>query len=80
MGGSVGGIMSKSITHKIPVDKIINSDHRWKERMEAMRGTMYKVEHLQNNIYQVIQHDLVVFQGKLAECEAYIRLHEGGYM
>ena len=51
---------------------------------------MYKVRLLQNDIYQVvyIQEDehkwdmgvKVEHQGSLPECEAYIRLHEGGYV
>ena len=45
----------------------------------------YIVEHLQNDIYQVIEdheHDNipymmpVVFQGTLSDCEAYIRLKQ----
>ena len=44
----------------------------------------YSVYHYMDNTYEVIEtiegfgHS--VFQGGLADCEAYIRLHEGGYM
>lgn len=27
-----------------------------------------------------VKHEVPVFQGSLADCEAYIRLHENGYM
>ncbi len=51
----------------------------------------FKVRHLQDDTYQVIslpedyeQDDLydlsVLYQGSLADCEAYIRLTENGYM
>jgi len=42
----------------------------------------YRVENLIDNIYQVILNDgdIVCYQGSLADCEAYIRLKERGYM
>lgn len=48
----------------------------------------YKVELLQDNTYQVCVYIQVYeeieretkFQGSLADCEAWIRLTEGGYM
>lgn len=44
-----------------------------------------KVEWLEDETYQVIviEEDggvYVAYQGSLADCEAYIRLKEGGYM
>ena len=45
----------------------------------------YRVEHLQNNVYQVIDRaDIesdfyerhILFQGTLSDCEAYIRLKQ----
>lgn len=56
-------------------------------------ATALKVRNLQDNTYQVVEFVLsnddgpypyedesVVFQGDLADCEAYIRLTESGYM
>lgn len=45
-------------------------------------GNQYRVEHLSNATYQVIDQVMgeVAFQGGLADCEAYIRLKEQGYM
>jgi hypothetical protein len=49
----------------------------------------YKVKFYQNNNYEVLEliqgayneeHWDSVFQGSLSDCEAYIRLHEKGYM
>jgi hypothetical protein len=48
----------------------------------------YKVRHRLDNTYEVIKIDTddeyfqiePVFKGNIAECEAYIRLIEGGYM
>jgi hypothetical protein len=49
----------------------------------------YKVRLMMDTTYEVIQcvYDLdgniaeeSVYQGRLADCEAWIRLHEGGYM
>ena len=50
----------------------------------------YRVENLQDDTYQVLQSTReysyedfdveVVFQGSLTDCDAYIRLHENGYM
>ena len=49
----------------------------------------YKVVFYQNDTYEVLEWKAYfnepsawesVFQGRLADCEAYIRLHEGGYM
>jgi hypothetical protein len=50
----------------------------------------FKVRLYQDNIYEVLEKKYYafedddfyesVFQGSLADCEAYIRLHEGGYM
>ncbi len=55
----------------------------------------FRVWHLEDNIYQVVCFDMcnndiisqdqyesatTVFQGSLADCEAYIRLNESGYM
>lgn len=50
----------------------------------------YRVEKLINYTYQVLlveedretyqQHESIVFQGNLADCEAYIRLKENGYV
>jgi hypothetical protein len=50
----------------------------------------FKVRFYQNNIYEVLEKKYYayeddecwesVYQGSLADCEAYIRLHENGYM
>lgn len=49
----------------------------------------FKVRFYQNNTYEVLEKKYYalyddfyesVFQGSLSDCEAYIRLHEGGYM
>lgn len=45
----------------------------------------YKVEFMRDDTYEVIEwrggyNSESVFQGSLSDCEAYIRLHEGGYM
>jgi len=56
----------------------------------------YKVQHYLDDIYQVIEHKLIqdgdwggyddyygdetVFKGTLADCEAWLRLNERGYM
>jgi len=53
----------------------------------------YKVQFFQNDTYEVLEYKAnvnswtdvnyewdSVFQGRLADCEAYIRLHEGDYM
>ena len=49
----------------------------------------YKVEFCQDNLYKVIEFNYIddenieedaVYYGDLANCEAYIRLHEKGYM
>ena len=50
----------------------------------------YRVQNLKDNTYQVLrdeydEYDSVAvtyceYQGSLADCEAYIRLQEGGYM
>lgn len=53
----------------------------------------YKVEHLCDDTYQVIRYPFdyyydaityesraMEYQGSLSDCEAYIRLKEGGYM
>ncbi len=48
----------------------------------------YKVIHLIDNVYQVVEMEKkdseydfnVVFQGSLADCEAFIRLNKEGYM
>lgn len=41
----------------------------------------YKVSFLIGNIYEVVERetDEVLHQGSLADCEAWIRLEEGGY-
>lgn len=41
----------------------------------------FRVEWLIDSTYQVLNSDddSVAFQGSLTDCEAYIRLHEGGY-
>jgi hypothetical protein len=39
----------------------------------------YKVRLFQNEIYEVIDsEEQTVYQGRLADCEAFIRLHESG--
>ena len=50
----------------------------------------FKVRFYQNDTYEVLEKKYYhyedddfyesVFQGSLSDCEAYIRLHEGGYM
>lgn len=47
----------------------------------------YKVRFMMDNNYEVVEESLdewsetnSCYQGRLADCEAYIRLHEGGYM
>lgn len=50
----------------------------------------YKVRFYQNGNYEVLEvttditetivYETSVFQGSLADCEAFIRLHENGYM
>lgn len=42
----------------------------------------YRVEFLEDSTYQVINNitDEFEYQGSLADCEAYIRLKENGYM
>jgi len=50
----------------------------------------FKVRFYQDNIYEVLEKQYyaledddfyeAVFQGSLSDCEAYIRLHENGYM
>ena len=47
----------------------------------------YKIRHLEDNIYQVWEFDpdideynSCLFQGTLADCDAWIRLHKDGYM
>ena len=55
--------------------------------------TRYRVQFFQDDVYEVLQlipstilpygyedTEDPVFQGSLSDCEAYIRLHEGGYM
>ena len=41
----------------------------------------FRVQLLMNDTYQVLNadDDSVAYQGNLANCEAYIRLHESGY-
>jgi len=41
----------------------------------------FRVQLFMDDIYQVLNadDDTVAYQGRLADCEAYIRLHEGGY-
>ncbi len=50
---------------------------------------IYKVIHIMDNTFEVISYDghpeaelnrEQEFIGSLADCEAFIRLHEGGYM
>ena len=54
-----------------------------------MEDKKYKVRFYQNNTYEVLEKKYYayendgwesVYQGSLADCEAYIRLHENGYM
>lgn len=53
-----------------------------------MENKKYKVEFYKDNTYEVLERLVLneyvswekVYQGSLADCEAYIRLHEGGYM
>ena len=50
-----------------------------------MEDKKYKVKFYQDNTYEVLKKDddeswESVYQGSLADCEAYIRLHENGYM
>lgn len=46
----------------------------------------YKVEFMKDYTYEVFEYDYEgnnresVFQGSISDCEAYIRLYEGGYM
>ena len=45
----------------------------------------YKVRLYMDNIYEVYHYDgnedwVVMYQGSLSDCEAWIRLHEKGYM
>ena len=49
----------------------------------------FKVRFYQDDTYEVLEKKYYadevicwesVYQGSLADCEAYIRLHEGGYM
>jgi hypothetical protein len=42
----------------------------------------YRVEWVKDDFYKVIETDTgeTVHRGSLADCEAYIRLKEGGYM
>ena len=46
----------------------------------------YRVELIMDSTYQVVERfnnsefDEVLFQGSLADCEAYIKLNEQGYM
>ena len=41
----------------------------------------FRVQLFMNDTYQVLNadDDSVAYQGNLANCEAYIRLHESGY-
>lgn len=42
-----------------------------------------KVTHLKDSTYQVVEsylQDNILFQGSLSDCEAFIRLTEGGYL
>lgn len=41
----------------------------------------FRVQLFMDDTYQVLNadDDSVAYQGNLANCEAYIRLHEGGY-
>jgi len=78
---------------------IINSMEEYAQQKVKYMKREYKIEFLQDSIYEVIEiittygerisaydseHDTVqeqnVFQGRLADCEAYIRLKECGYM
>ena len=53
-------------------------------------GKKFKVRLYQDNIYEVLEKKYYayeddeswesVYQGSLSDCEAYIRLHENGYM
>ena len=55
-----------------------------------MGDKKYKVRFYQDNTYEVLEKKYYayeddecwesVYQGSLADCEAYIRLHENGYM
>ena len=55
-----------------------------------MEDKKYKVRFYQNNTYEVLEKKYYayedddfyesVFHGSLSDCEAYIRLHESGYM
>ena len=53
---------------------------------DQCEATEIKVEALQGDTYQVVQiytetYDAdVLFQGSLSDCEAFIRLREGGYL
>ena len=47
----------------------------------------YRVQYYQDGIYEVMEKgereysdEESVFQGSLSDCEAFIRLHENGYM
>jgi len=50
--------------------------------------TRYKVRNLKDRTYQVIDTEAdsddffstIMFQGDLSDCEAWIRLNEGGYL
>jgi len=50
--------------------------------------TRYKVRHLKDSTYQVIEIETesenffrsIMFQGSLSDCEAWIRLNESGYL
>ena len=47
-----------------------------------MKETIYKVRLYKDCVYEVYNEYTFesYFQGSLADCEAYIRLHEQGYM
>lgn len=55
-----------------------------------MEDKKYKVRFYQDNTYEVLEKKYYaceyddfwesVYQGSLPDCEAYIRLHENGYM
>jgi len=53
-----------------------------------MENKKYKVRLFQDNTYEVLEYYAFeddecwgsVYQGSLSDCEAYIRLHENGYM
>jgi len=56
---------------------------------KLMEDTIFKVQCYKDDIYQVLEvikdskpYDIYepVFNGSLSDCEAYIRLREGGYM